>query len=320
MSNEMIFIIGAPRSGTKLLRGLLNNHSQVYIPEAETLFLFKLYQQWEDFGDLSIKTNFYKLHKYILATPFYSYLIDLKEETIVDVDLWFDKCSSNDYGHVMSNFFRVCAIKKSKIIFGDKTPSYLYPIDFIRTQFPGAKILHIVRDPRDYVLSVKKAWNKNIFRSADKWNYWINTFCKSLAEKNDNLLVKYEDLLTNSESELIRICDFLSIKFEKSMLSVSNQVENLGDAKGKNRIINDNFGKWKNKLNTEDIALIEGICFDSMVSMGYPPLYSTNKIVIPKFKKRFYHFLDIYNLFNSSFNRDGLKGVIRQFKLLSLSK
>lgn len=85
-----------------------------------------IYSRWKLFGNIREKDNFKKLYRFIISTPFYSYLEDAKEEYIVDFDYWFNSCTSASYGHVMSKFFESCAHKKGKIIFGDKTPSYIY--------------------------------------------------------------------------------------------------------------------------------------------------------------------------------------------------
>mgnify|MGYP000529984615 CR=1 FL=1 len=59
-----LFIVGMPRSGTKLLRDLLNQHPKIHIAEIETHFLPFWFSQWKEFGDLSEKENFYSLRKW----------------------------------------------------------------------------------------------------------------------------------------------------------------------------------------------------------------------------------------------------------------
>ena len=53
-----LFVVGMPRSGTKLLRGLLNEHSRIGIPLNETEFLPHWLRSWSAFGDLSSRTAF----------------------------------------------------------------------------------------------------------------------------------------------------------------------------------------------------------------------------------------------------------------------
>lgn len=316
----MIFIIGAPRSGTKLLRGLLNGHSKIYIPEVETLFLYDIYSRWGNFGNIANKDNFKKLYSFIISTPFYSYLEDAKEEYIVDFDYWFDSITNASYGHVMSKFFESCAHKKGKIIFGDKTPSYIYPVSFIREQFPGARIIHLVRDPRDYVLSAQKAWGKNIFRSAHRWNLWIKSAVQNLKlREDDNILVKYESLLQNPEIEIERITTFLDVSYEPEMLNLVKTVENLGDAKGLKGIVKVNFRKWKDRLNPSQIRCIEELCFDSLNILNYDIEFGKKSTVLNKFKLTFFKTCDAYNLLKSHYKMHGIRGVKRQLKSVIIS-
>ena len=316
----MIFIIGAPRSGTKLLRGLLNGHSKIYIPEVETFFLYNIYLRWEQFGNLAYKENFKKLYSFIISTPFYSYLEDAKDEYIVDFDYWFDSCTNASYGHVMSKFFESCAHKKGKIIFGDKTPSYPYPISFIREQFPGASIIHLVRDPRDYVLSAQKAWGKNIFRSAQRWNLWIKSTVQNLKlREDDNILVKYESLLQNPEKEIESITTFLGLSYEPEMLNLEAAVENLGDAKGQKGIVKLNFRKWKDRLNPSQIRRIEELCFDSLNILNYDIEFGKKSTVLNKSKLIYFKTCDAYNLLKFNYKMHGIRGVKRQLKSIMIS-
>ncbi|GLB51557.1 hypothetical protein NBRC110019_05960 [Neptunitalea chrysea] len=316
----MIFIIGAPRSGTKLLRQILNNHSQIYIPEAETMFLYKLYLSWDQFKDLSDRNNFDELVQYILETPFYSYLKEEHSEKIIDFDKWYSSCSEWSYSHVMMKFFEICAFHYGKSMFGDKTPSYLYPIDFIRNQFKEVRIIHIVRDPRDYVLSVNKAWGKNIFRSAQRWNDWLNLVNKDLGLKEDNILVTYENLLSNSEKETERILSFLKISYEPNLFVFNGQIEPVGDAKNEGKIKKDNFGKWKRELSSNKLRIIEELCYQNLKDLGYKIELGKKQKKLSNIKFIYYKGLDSLSLLIYAYKRKGYLGLKRQLKLMIFSK
>ncbi len=316
----MIFIIGAPRSGTKLLRQILNNHSQIYIPEAETMFLYKLYLSWDKFKDLSDRNNFNQLVQYILETPFYSYLKEENSENIINFDKWYNSCLEWSYSHVMMRFFEVCASYHHKSMFGDKTPSYLYPINFIRDQFKDAKIIHIVRDPRDYVLSVNKAWGKNIFRSAQRWNDWLNVVNTDLSLKDDNILVTYENLLSDSKKETERILSFLKISYEPDLFVFNKQIEPVGDAKNAGKIKKDNFGKWRDKLSTKKLRRIEELCFQNMKHLGYQIEEGEKQKRLSSVRLLNYKVLDSLSLLSFAYKRKGYMGLKRQLKLMIFSK
>ena len=69
-----LFIVGLPRSGTKLLRSLLNNHPEIGIPGAESQFLPYLYRRWAQFGDLSDSAKFHNFYAYATKLPYFVYM------------------------------------------------------------------------------------------------------------------------------------------------------------------------------------------------------------------------------------------------------
>ena len=66
-----LFIIGMPRSGTKLLRGLLNRHPMIGIPPSETEFFPWLNSHYEQFGDLSVRGRFNRFYKEMGENPLF---------------------------------------------------------------------------------------------------------------------------------------------------------------------------------------------------------------------------------------------------------
>ena len=71
-----VFLVGMPRSGTKLLRGLLNEHSRVGIPLAETEFMPHWHAQWDRFGDLSEPARFSAFYQEVTGSAYFTYLAE----------------------------------------------------------------------------------------------------------------------------------------------------------------------------------------------------------------------------------------------------
>src|SRR5690606_39213043 len=121
--------------------------------------------------------------------------------------------------------------RNENFIWGDKTPGYLNQLPLIKAVFPEAKFIHIIRDPRDYSLSVEKAWNKNAFRAAERWRYNIEKARSSTHHfMKDYQEIKYEALLSNPRKELEKICQFLECTYSPMMESLPLPAENLGAA------------------------------------------------------------------------------------------
>ena len=87
-----------------------------------------------------------------------------------DMESWFQGITKWDYAGVVEAYYKQYAENKHAQIWGDKTPGYLSHIPLLKRLYPQAKFIHIIRDVRDYCLSIHKAWNKNILRAAQRWS------------------------------------------------------------------------------------------------------------------------------------------------------
>jgi hypothetical protein len=202
-------------------------------------------------------------------------------------------------------------------VYGDKTPDYLKHIAFLKKLFPNAKFLHIIRDPRDYCLSVKKIWGKSFETSAYSWHKEIMIARKvSKGFSKDYMEIKYEKLLTNTSEIMQDICTFINIPFEESMLRLSKPSENYGEAKGMQEVLSDNFQKYKKNISKKDLLKIEGIAYNEMISLGYQPIYAKELKRLSFIKFKFLKIYDGYKSMSFHINEKGLfKGLSYFIKL-----
>lgn len=258
------FIIGLPRSGTKLLRSLLNNNSKIFIPEVETVFLPKFLTLYRNVIINEKKSQ--EIIKRIKKTLFHFYYSDL-----FDFDFNYQKSLDVKIDKFISDFYFELMQQRNlnATLIGDKSPSYINHLKLLNTNFPKAKYIHIYRDPREVALSAKKAWGKNLYRTAIKWNYSINNFSK-FKKNNDNLVleISYEELISNTKSVMKRCVQFLEISYEKDMHVLNKNIENLGTAQT-NYVTQNNNNKYKKILSKKQIKKIESYCFDEMLAKGY---------------------------------------------------
>ena len=264
-----IFIIGLPRSGTKLFREILNNHDKIFIPKAESLFipfLVKKYGIFPDFESVENKSSFKKdLIKSVYCINMSISLDDLNNDN-------FDSAmDSNSWPHIFQYLLNDLVNKSNKnMIFGDKSPSYIYHLPLLFEIFPKAKFLHIIRDPRDQAISSKKAWNKHIYLSASNWYKSIMSV-KNFVRKNeiDYYEFKYEDLIVNPNSTLSNIFDFINLDFKSEMLNFTESVEKVGEARGLKSVKTNNFNKFKNHLSINQIKRIELLTYPLIKTLNY---------------------------------------------------
>ena len=267
---NIVFITGLPRSGTKLLRDLMNQNSRISIPRIETvLFPYLLNKYGLDF-DLSIDKNYKLVVDDIENSTFY--LNFLKHGIKLDFHSLPQLTENITWAILFEELLKYYGPKdfNESLIIGDKTPGYIDHTDVLLKVWPHAKFIHIIRDPRDYLCSVKKVWNKNIYRAANRWNRTIMNL-----EHRDQLTAKnlctvyYEQLLDNPTATLTIICDFLNIRFEKSMLSLSESSEQFGDARGNREIVRHNKHKYKQELSSNQIYRIEQLVCPGARIHGY---------------------------------------------------
>jgi len=277
-SKNKIFLVGVGRSGTTLLQSMLHTHSKInFLPEINYIRRFLNSNILEYVYQKKGKTE---LLKYLYNDEF---LKRLKLE-ISDYEKIFQKTyptisSIGIYEGIIKHYFM--GIESLNFV-GDKDPRSVEYLPVIKRYFPDAYIIHIIRDPRDVLLSKKKAnWSKgryvfkNIF--ANRIQYKLGAVEGNKLFKQNYCQIVYENLLKNPESELKLICKFLKLSFESSMLEFQNsstqlvQKEELQWKKeALGPLLKNNTGKWKNELTQMEIHATENFCSDTMRDMNYP--------------------------------------------------
>lgn len=250
------FIIGTGRCGTTMLAQMLNSHSKICVPhELQILFensgngprLYEVFQnkenetlKAEDFIDLIEKICPHKFHEYF------------------DYKSFFEKQEYPIYSlkELVNNLYNAIAKSKHKELFLEQTPWYGQRIDILNDTFPNAKYIHVIRDGRDVAISFSRTpwWHNDIGQNLDRWESEVSNIVESsinILNSNQILQVRYEDIIDDAEYELRRICDFLSVKFENTMLDFSKYIDYGLYRKNTLNVSSIAFNEWKkgNKIN-----------------------------------------------------------------------
>ena len=158
----------------------------------------------------------------------------------------------------MSTTFDLLSQQYGKKFFVEKTPKHALCLKRIFKVLPNAKIIYVIRDGRDNVTSLKKRYN-NINIAIDRW---VNDNKPALKWKSDQRIyfVKYEDIVTNPETVVKKICEFLEISFEDCMLNSSeNPYHHISEgnmklrAKQVSKPIYNNIGTWVKGLEQHEL-------------------------------------------------------------------
>ena len=209
-----LFLVGMPRSGTKLLKDLLNNHPAIGIPDAETEFLPDWALRWPEFGDLSDRATFGAFAEGLRGSPYFVYLREERHQEM-NVDGWYTRCRDFSLPGVFEALIRTDAgaERGSGRIWGDKSPGYVQHIGLINRLWPQSKVIHIVRDVRDYALSIEAAWGKDKLRAAQRWVDRITRLELDAGQLGPQRFIelRYEDLVRDPAPALKRLCAFLGL-------------------------------------------------------------------------------------------------------------
>lgn len=267
-----IFIIGAQRSGTTLLRLLLNAHSKIAIPE-EAIFILPL---------LTKKLIRDGLHRKDI-TKFATYLKNDAQFKLWNYDssgyfTWIDKQEHISVHNVIGRLYSSFAKTEGKTIWGDKTPGFFRCINTLATLYPKGRFIHIVRDGRDVFCSMRKMMperNDPTLMAID-WIYKTNKIEKAF-HANKSILkitIRYEDLVADPFEVIQKVCIFLELDFEQTMLQFyqksSNYIGSHHSAQIFNKVATTSCQRWKKELLQSESRVFQFFALKTLKKFKYP--------------------------------------------------
>jgi len=203
------FIVGVARSGTTLLRLMLDAHPHLAIP-GETHFLAPLLKQ-----PPSSKEEF--LQELTGAETWENMALQP-----ADLRAALDRLETFSLADATRCFYRLYASRLGKARWGDKTGRYLSIMTSLEGLLPEAHFIHIIRDGRDNALSFQGLWFGPGDDFADLAQFWagrINAARQQAKTLPRYLEVRYEALVAEPERVLREICDFIALPFDPAMLA-----------------------------------------------------------------------------------------------------
>lgn len=250
MKPKYLFVVGLPRTGSKLVENILRKSPHInYQSAGETYYMGHLItpgikDEIKKIGDLSKDANVHKLLDYFytgtLDEGFWKYMkrdntrkINVDKEEFLQELLACDRSAKGVYEVIL----RIHAKIDNETILGDKTNSHIYHVPTLIEWFPQAKIVHMFRDPRAILAS---NLNKSIlpripflpgkpgspfytFAMTSKvtftWMHVVRLHHQYEKRCPQNYrLVKFEDLVAEPEKSVRELCVFLDIEFDPEML------------------------------------------------------------------------------------------------------
>ena len=269
------FIVGNDRSGTTMLRLILDAGPDVAIPP-ESMYLTDFAPVREAGGPADAgaaqalarqvwehpKVALWELPGGAPAVPLAG-----------DPQTWFR--------FAMEAPFSAYAAKLGKPGWADKTPHYVHHVDYLLSIWPEARVVVLVRDGRDVALSLKRLpfGPNNAWAAAQWWARGVRAGRRAAGRHPDRVtLVRYEDVVADPEGEVGRLCAFLGLRFEPAMLDLErvDRSRIVPDQASWFPTIFDGIGsaaveRWRREMPPRDQRTFAALAGDELAAHGYEP-------------------------------------------------
>jgi hypothetical protein len=298
MAKAPIFILGMQRSGTTLLVSMLDKHPMVNMLPSETHLYVLFYKL---FSYKNIKGKVFKSYcDEVLPKINKGWTLPENQEALKQIlsHIENEEHISLEPNLLMENFIKFWT-NDENVISGEKTPAHIFYVEKILKQFPDARIIILLRDPRAVMLSdiVKLQNNKDILVQFNLFNFIFRIQCVfDLAKKwqkkfpNNVQIYQFEDIISSPEIVLQSISKFINIEYFNDMLNVGVVNSSFGDENQKDKNFNEeNKDRWKSQLTAKQINWCEYFLQKTLHEYGYK--LTTNIEDKPPLKKRIVFFI-----------------------------
>ncbi|GII75600.1 sulfotransferase [Sphaerisporangium rufum] len=272
-----IFVVGCPRSGTTLLQLMLHAHRRIAVPP-ETRFLTDVYYHRRLYGDMRRPENRRRLAERIAtdrSTRFHELGVARAGYVRAAVE------GPGSLGSVLGAAFAGYAARFERPRWGDKRPAYVRHVDALRRLFPDAQFVHLVRDGRDCVASLKEMpwYPMGVLHAISTWAEAVD-FGRRHARRlpaGTYHMLRYEDLTADPEGELGRLCAFLGEDFDPAMCeprrvaAVAVPPRKVWHRNTLGEVTPVRVGSWAGRLAPWEIALCEEVLGERLRAHGYEP-------------------------------------------------
>jgi hypothetical protein len=251
-----IVLGGAPRSGTTLLRNLLDRHPSIRAG-AETKLL-------------------------VPAAFNLAWLAEVYE--IPKADLEAMRRGSASQAAFVDDFAVRVTTMAGKARWAEKTPQNIRHLGWILARFPGASIVHIIRDGRDVVCSMREhpdwrwrdgRWQKVVVPRPLAWyaERWLSDTAAGMAWREDPryLEVRYEDLVADPTSTMRTVAEAVGVPPDTGWLGSVGQRTAADDAglDYEGPVSEASVGRWRAELDDDEQRQVVGLCERRLVELGY---------------------------------------------------
>jgi Sulfotransferase family len=252
-NEQSFFILGSGRNGSTLLAVILNRHPNIFLPPEQYVLPYSIikryiyfFQNWSTYVKKNLKEYSKKNQNWILNSSDYKFILNKATS--------FKKEYRNP-----SNLFTLIynyygGKNKSKLkIVGDHSPKTTEFYKEVYHEFPNSKYIFLLRHPFDVILSYSKIKNhssSNPITAAKKWNNSIKAYeYIKKREKENILLIRYEDLINEPQKAIDKVLSFLNMP-NYDIIKHSSKYNEMDSIGAKNYYYHENLSKPIDPNNT----------------------------------------------------------------------
>ena len=265
-----VLVLGVRRSGTTLLRVMLDRHSELAVPD-ESYFVPQL------------------ADRHLRHVDPDEFVDDLRRiDTLAEWDVPLEKVRARltermPIGAAIGTMYAVYAEERGKARWGDKTLMYMQNLRLLERLFPDALFVHLIRDGRDAALSflsmpkglMTETWMqpRDVSAFAGQWRAEVKA-AQRLGRRvgaERYLEVRYEDLVGDVESVLRRISTFARLPYEHAMTDYAGNVDvsSKPHQQSLKRPPTAGLRDWRLQMSPEDVGAFDRVAGDLLAELGY---------------------------------------------------
>ncbi len=288
MESGPIFIGGFKRSGKTYIRLMLSSHPNIALTRRTNFWS----HYFKKFGDLSQGEN---LELCLQAMLENKHIDSLKPDPERIRREFFQGPAT--YARLFAIIQEQYAGQEGKLRWGDQMELMERYADQVFAAFPTAKMIHMIRDPRDLFeasLTRRTRRKGGVGATTAGWLYSV-----AMAKRNQEKylgrykVIQYEEMVSNAEETIREVCTFLNEEFVPSMLTMEAvprfQRKISVNIKSENSPLSTDFiGRYRQGLSQSEVAFIQKYAGGDMLAYRY----SLERIQFPNHEYIKYYFLN----------------------------
>lgn len=280
-----VFLLSSERSGSNLVRSILNTHTDVSAPHPfETAYPWQNTRPVAQLSQRKQRT----LVRDVLINKQYSYhplTVPLRVDRVAAMVQQVDEPT---FLTVQEALYAECTDREGTSVWVSKYPGLWECLEELTDHYDDPRFIYLVRDPRDVALSFKTS-NIELYHpyfSSKRWRTEQRLGIDLLGTHSERVhLIRYEDLLREPETTVKALCEFLGLPYEEAMLYYYETEDAQATSRSSGLFGNlsvpikqDNFGKFRDNLPDAEVKLTEKQTREEMAYFDYERVHSDTEL------------------------------------------